>query len=56
MANDEAAVLASAGPRLRALRKRRDTTLTQLAETVRAYAWAETPARPVPDGESSYLS
>jgi transcriptional regulator with XRE-family HTH domain len=32
MANDEAAVLASVGPRLRALRKQRGTTLTQLAE------------------------
>ncbi|WP_113698598.1 helix-turn-helix domain-containing protein [Nonomuraea lactucae] len=33
MANDDAAVLASVGPRLRALRKERGTTLTQLAET-----------------------
>jgi transcriptional regulator with XRE-family HTH domain len=32
MANDEAAALQSVGPRLRALRKRRGTTLTQLAE------------------------
>jgi transcriptional regulator with XRE-family HTH domain len=32
MANPEAAVLASVGPRLRALRKQRGTTLTQLAE------------------------
>jgi len=32
MANDEGAVLASVGPRLRALRKQRGTTLTQLAE------------------------
>lgn len=32
MANDEAAVLASVGPRLRALRKQRGTTLAQLAE------------------------
>ncbi len=32
MANDEAAVLAAVGPRLRALRKRRGTTLAQLAE------------------------
>ncbi|MEV6814842.1 XRE family transcriptional regulator [Micromonospora sp. NPDC051296] len=33
MANDEAAVLAAVGPRLRALRKRRGTTLSDLAET-----------------------
>jgi transcriptional regulator with XRE-family HTH domain len=33
MAKDEAAALASVGPRLRALRKQRGTTLTQLAET-----------------------
>ncbi|HEY2669823.1 MAG TPA: XRE family transcriptional regulator [Rugosimonospora sp.] len=33
MANDEEAVLASVGPRLRALRKRRGTTLAQLSET-----------------------
>ncbi|MFF0718087.1 helix-turn-helix domain-containing protein [Micromonospora sp. NPDC003816] len=33
MANDEAAVLAEVGPRLRALRKRRGTTLTELADT-----------------------
>jgi transcriptional regulator with XRE-family HTH domain len=33
MANDEAAVLAAVGPRLRALRKRRGTTLAQLSET-----------------------
>jgi transcriptional regulator with XRE-family HTH domain len=32
MANDEAAALASVGPRLRALRRRRGTTLAQLAE------------------------
>jgi transcriptional regulator with XRE-family HTH domain len=32
MANDEATVLASVGPRLRELRKQRGTTLTQLAE------------------------
>jgi transcriptional regulator with XRE-family HTH domain len=32
MANDEAAALQSVGPRLRALRRRRGTTLTQLAE------------------------
>jgi transcriptional regulator with XRE-family HTH domain len=32
MANDEAATLAAVGPRLRALRQRRDLTLTQLAE------------------------
>jgi transcriptional regulator with XRE-family HTH domain len=32
MANDEGAVLAAVGPRLRALRKQRGTTLTQLAE------------------------
>ena len=32
MANDEAAVLAAVGPRLRALRQRRGTTLAQLAE------------------------
>ncbi|MER7892687.1 XRE family transcriptional regulator [Micromonospora sp. NPDC094482] len=32
MANDEAAVLAAVGPRLRALRKQRGTTLGQLAE------------------------
>lgn len=32
MANDEASVLASVGPRLRALRTQRGTTLTQLAE------------------------
>ena len=32
MANDEAAVLASVGPHLRALRQRRGTTLTRLAE------------------------
>ena len=32
MANDEAAALASVGPRLRALRKQRGTTLAQLAE------------------------
>ncbi|MEV1333898.1 XRE family transcriptional regulator [Micromonospora costi] len=32
MANDEAAVLAAVGPRLRALRKQRGTTLSQLAE------------------------
>ena len=33
MANDEAAVLASVGPRLRALRRQRGTTLAQLAES-----------------------
>ncbi|MEV4543476.1 helix-turn-helix domain-containing protein [Micromonospora echinaurantiaca] len=33
MANDEAAVLAAVGPRLRALRKQRGTTLTDLAAT-----------------------
>jgi transcriptional regulator with XRE-family HTH domain len=33
MAKDEAAALESVGPRLRALRKQRGTTLTQLAET-----------------------
>lgn len=33
MAKDEAASLASVGPHLRALRQRRGTTLTQLAET-----------------------
>ncbi|WP_433257751.1 helix-turn-helix domain-containing protein [Streptosporangium sp. CA-135522] len=33
MANDDAAVLASVGLRLRALRKKRGITLTQLAET-----------------------
>lgn len=33
MANDDAAVLASVGPRLRALRKMRSITLTQLAKT-----------------------
>jgi transcriptional regulator with XRE-family HTH domain len=33
MANDEAATLAALGPRLRALRRRGGTTLTQLAET-----------------------
>ncbi len=33
MANDDAEVLASVGPRLRALRKKRGTTLTQLAES-----------------------
>jgi transcriptional regulator with XRE-family HTH domain len=33
MANDEAAVLASVGPRLRTLRKERGTTLAQLAES-----------------------
>ncbi|MFF5210145.1 helix-turn-helix domain-containing protein [Streptosporangium sp. NPDC000396] len=33
MANDDTAILASVGPRLRALRKKRGTTLTQLAET-----------------------
>ncbi|HEU5155784.1 MAG TPA: XRE family transcriptional regulator [Streptosporangiaceae bacterium] len=32
MANDEAAALSSVGPRLRALRKQRGTTLTELAE------------------------
>ena len=32
MANDEEAVLAAVGPRLRALRQRRGTTLAQLAE------------------------
>ncbi|WBB68771.1 XRE family transcriptional regulator [Micromonospora sp. WMMD812] len=32
MANDEAAVLAAVGPRLRALRKQRGTTLSQLAD------------------------
>ncbi|GIH15630.1 helix-turn-helix domain-containing protein [Rugosimonospora africana] len=32
MANDEAAVLESVGPRLRALRKQRGTTLTQLSD------------------------
>lgn len=32
MANDEAAVLAAVGPRLRALRQQRGTTLAQLAE------------------------
>jgi len=32
VANDEAAVLAEVGPRLRALRQRRGTTLAQLAE------------------------
>jgi transcriptional regulator with XRE-family HTH domain len=32
MANDEDAMLAAVGPRLRTLRKRRGTTLTQLAE------------------------
>ncbi|MGH3658067.1 MAG: helix-turn-helix domain-containing protein, partial [Micromonosporaceae bacterium] len=32
MANDDAAVLASVGARLRAIRKQRETTLTQLAE------------------------
>ncbi|MFX0592290.1 helix-turn-helix domain-containing protein [Melissospora conviva] len=32
MANDEAATLAAVGPRLRALRQRRGTTLAQLAE------------------------
>jgi transcriptional regulator with XRE-family HTH domain len=32
MANDEAAVLASVGPRLRSLRKQRGTTLAQLAD------------------------
>jgi transcriptional regulator with XRE-family HTH domain len=32
MANDEVAVLAAVGPRLRALRRQRGTTLTQLAE------------------------
>ncbi|MGK5740653.1 helix-turn-helix domain-containing protein [Micromonospora sp. URMC 103] len=32
MANDEAVVLAAVGPRLRALRKQRGTTLSQLAE------------------------
>jgi transcriptional regulator with XRE-family HTH domain len=32
MANDEAAVLASVGPRLRGLREQRGTTLAQLAE------------------------
>jgi transcriptional regulator with XRE-family HTH domain len=32
MANDEAAVLTSVGPRLRALRKQRGTTLARLAE------------------------
>ena len=32
MANDEAAVLAGVGPRLRALRQQRGTTLAQLAE------------------------
>ncbi|MGS2615745.1 helix-turn-helix domain-containing protein [Micromonospora sp. LZ34] len=33
MANDEATVLAAVGPRLRALRKQRGTTLTDLAAT-----------------------
>jgi transcriptional regulator with XRE-family HTH domain len=33
VANDDAAVLALVGPRLRALRKKRGTTLTQLAQT-----------------------
>ncbi|MFJ5549445.1 helix-turn-helix domain-containing protein [Streptomyces sp. NPDC093225] len=33
MANDDAAVLAAVGPRLRALRKKRDLTLSRLAET-----------------------
>jgi transcriptional regulator with XRE-family HTH domain len=33
MANDDAAALAAVGPRLRALRQQRGTTLTQLAET-----------------------
>ncbi|MBL6276306.1 helix-turn-helix domain-containing protein [Micromonospora fiedleri] len=33
MANDEAAVLAAVGPRLRALRKNRGTTLSELADT-----------------------
>ncbi|MFD9124109.1 helix-turn-helix domain-containing protein [Kitasatospora sp. NPDC059571] len=33
MANDDAAVLASVGPRLRALRQQRGTTLAQLAES-----------------------
>ncbi|GAB3840749.1 hypothetical protein GCM10029963_10090 [Micromonospora andamanensis] len=33
MANEEAAVLAAVGPRLRALRKQRGTTLTELADT-----------------------
>ncbi|BCJ62575.1 hypothetical protein Jiend_59970 [Micromonospora endophytica] len=33
MANDEAAVLAQVGPRLRALRKHRGTTLNELADT-----------------------
>ncbi|MFI7078511.1 helix-turn-helix domain-containing protein [Micromonospora sp. NPDC049903] len=33
MANDEATVLAEVGPRLRALRKRRGTTLSELADT-----------------------
>ncbi|RLK62017.1 helix-turn-helix domain-containing protein [Actinokineospora cianjurensis] len=33
MANDDEAVLSAVGPRLRALRKTRGTTLTQLAET-----------------------
>lgn len=33
MTNDDASVLASVGPRLRALRKEREITLTQLAQT-----------------------
>ncbi|MGC5030859.1 helix-turn-helix domain-containing protein [Micromonospora sp. DT229] len=33
MANDEAVVLAAVGPRLRALRKNRGTTLSELADT-----------------------
>ncbi|MFV2100891.1 helix-turn-helix domain-containing protein [Micromonospora sp. LOL_024] len=33
MANEEAAVLAAVGPRLRALRKHRGTTLSELADT-----------------------
>ncbi|MDQ1654823.1 MAG: hypothetical protein QOI35_4023, partial [Cryptosporangiaceae bacterium] len=33
MANDDAVTLAAVGPRLRALRQQRGTTLTQLAET-----------------------
>ncbi|ETK34347.1 helix-turn-helix domain-containing protein [Microbispora sp. ATCC PTA-5024] len=33
MANDDAVVLASVGPRLRALRKKRGSTLSQLAES-----------------------
>ncbi|TCC00316.1 XRE family transcriptional regulator [Micromonospora zingiberis] len=33
MANDEVAVLAAVGPRLRALRKQRGTTLSELADT-----------------------